>query len=111
MKNQSTINDSNPGLHAEPGTLRQQQSHADEPTMFHYANTRDLKAGIPTNAVCGVQIRPGSDCAIGATGVNSWIMCPICEFIYSLRGDEQRLRQWITGTCQLEKNQKEHAHE
>jgi hypothetical protein len=79
--------------------------------MFHYVNKRDLKAGIPANALCGIQIHPGTDCVIGAKGFNSWIMCPICEFIYSLRADETQLKQWITGTYQLEKNQKEHSHE
>ncbi|MCI1868710.1 hypothetical protein [Bifidobacterium crudilactis] len=105
MKNQSTIHDSNPGLHAEPETLRQQQSRSDEPTMFHY-----LARG-ETTSLCGTHMSREEIILPEHRGHGPWVVCPICEFIYSLRGDEQRLRQWITGTYQLGKNRKEHTHE
>ncbi|MFT8356642.1 MAG: hypothetical protein ABF780_08220 [Bifidobacterium aquikefiri] len=98
-------------MHAETETIRQQQSQADEPTVFHYISNKDIESDVPSVALCGEEVRSGADRIIRPRGHSSWIVCPICEFIHSMSDDEPRLEQWLQGIEQLEKNGKGTSHE
>ena len=90
-------------MHAE--TQTQQQQHTDEPTIFHY-----LPKGQST-ALCGQHVPLNNRIEGEGTGEGSWVVCPICEFLYSMLEDRTRFKHWLEGTTQLANNEKEGNHE
>lgn len=74
-------------------------------SVYHYFFKGDLGLSRPAVALCGARLEPGNF-AISKSANRTWVVCPICEFIHSLTGEESSLRDWLSGTYQLEKNER-----
>lgn len=109
MSNQSTIDTTNAMEHLPEAS--NQRDTSDEPTMLHYVLNSEMNSVTSSIALCGAQVRSGSDRITRPKGHDSWVVCPICEFLVSMSDDKPRFKQWMKGTYQLKKNAKEASHE